>query len=67
MELKDSGARREFDTGAVRDISIGKGRCDLLPLGILSVRLNDSVLYYIEEYIRHGEARSIWSRPRWFR
>ena len=61
MELKDSGARREFDTGAVRDISIGKGRCDLLPLGILSVRLNDSVLYYIEEYIRHGEARSIWS------
>ena len=31
-ELKDSGARREFDTGAVRDIAEGKGRCDLLPL-----------------------------------
>lgn len=31
MELKDSGNRREFTTGAVRDIGDGKGRCDLLP------------------------------------
>ena len=30
--IKDSGERREFDTGAVRDIQEGKGRCDLLPL-----------------------------------
>ena len=30
--LKDSGERREFGSGAVRDISIGKGRMDLLPL-----------------------------------
>ena len=30
--LKDSGAIREFRTGAVRDIAEGKGRCDLLPL-----------------------------------
>ena len=29
--LKDSGNRREFDTGAVRDMREGKGRCDLLP------------------------------------
>lgn len=31
-ELKDSGSRRDFGTGAVRDIAEGKGRCDLLPL-----------------------------------
>lgn len=31
-ELKDSGERRAFESGAVRDISEGKGRCDLLPL-----------------------------------
>jgi hypothetical protein len=31
-ELKDSGARREFESGAVRDAADGKGRCDLLPL-----------------------------------
>ena len=35
MELKDSGARREFGTGAVRDIQEGKGRCDLMPLDVL--------------------------------
>ncbi len=31
MEIKDSGTRREFNTGAVRDIADGKGRMDLLP------------------------------------
>lgn len=29
--LKDSGQRREFDTGAVRDAAPNRGRCDLLP------------------------------------
>lgn len=30
-ETKDSGARESFDTGAVRDSRIGKGRFDLVP------------------------------------
>lgn len=34
--LKDSGDRREFKSGAVRDMQVGKGRCDLLPLVELS-------------------------------
>lgn len=29
--IKDSGNRREFETGAVRDMPDGKGRMDLLP------------------------------------
>lgn len=29
--LLDSGDRREFESGAVRDMEVGKGRCDLLP------------------------------------
>lgn len=29
--IKDSGERRAFDTGAVRDMQAGKGRMDLLP------------------------------------
>ena len=33
--LKDSGNRREFASGAVRDIQEGKGRCDLLPLEVV--------------------------------
>ena len=34
--INDSGNRRSFDTGAVRDIVEGKGRCDLMPLQVLS-------------------------------
>lgn len=33
--ILDSGNRREFETGAVRDIQEGKGRCDLLPLDVI--------------------------------
>lgn len=33
-ELKDSGNRREFESGAVRDMQEGKGRMDLIPWGI---------------------------------
>lgn len=35
-EIIDSGARRMFSTGATRDISSNKGRCDLMPLKIIS-------------------------------
>lgn len=34
--ILDSGNRREFETGAVRDIQEGKGRCDLLPLDVVA-------------------------------
>lgn len=33
--IKDSGDRRAFETGAVRDMAEGKGRCDLLPLWVV--------------------------------
>ena len=37
-KLPDSGQRTEFKTGAVRDLSVGKGRMDLLPwLAIIEV------------------------------
>lgn len=32
--ILDSGNRRQFESGAVRDICEGKGRCDLLPLDV---------------------------------
>ena len=34
--ILDSGNRRQFESGAVRDIAEGKGRCDLLPLDVVS-------------------------------
>lgn len=55
MGLKDSGTRREFSSGAVRDINEGKGRCDLLPLGVVGEIENDPLLVSINEYVRNGE------------
>lgn len=60
MEILDSGSRREFESGAVRDIAEGKGRCDLLPLGIIADELNDSVLRSINDYILKGDIQSLW-------
>ena len=42
--IKDSGTRREFETGAVRDIQEGKGRCDLLPLDIIAELCGGNIL-----------------------
>ena len=55
--IKDSGERREFDTGAVRDIQEGKGRCDLLPLDVIARWLctheqGDLVILSISTFIK---------------
>ena len=39
LGIKDSGDRTEFETGAVRDMREGKGRCDLMPLEVVSYLL----------------------------
>ena len=51
--IKDSGARREFETGAVRDIAEGKGRwiCFRYVIGKMTA---DVILENIEKYIRTG-------------
>lgn len=66
-EIKDSGTRREFDSGAVRDIADGKGRCDLLPLlevaNILSAygySRGRDILEDIYLYVRTGEETHIF-------
>ena len=58
--IKDSGNRREFESGAVRDIAEGKGRCDLLPLDIIGQLMHDDVLELIGIYIRDGEPKHLW-------
>lgn len=55
MNIKDSGERREFESGAVRDIQEGKGRCDLLPLGVIGGYLKSDVLQHIEFYVTTGD------------
>lgn len=53
--IKDSGERREFDTGAVRDIQDGKGRCDLMPLTIIGDILANPTLSFIGAFVQTGE------------
>ena len=60
-ELVDGGARKVFDTGSMREIIDGKGRCDLLPLDIISILLGgDHILVYIHNYIYKGETEELY-------
>lgn len=54
--IKDSGNRREFETGAVRDIQEGKGRCDLLPLDVVA-RFRGQILADISQYQENGDIK----------
>ena len=58
-ELIDSGARRNFETGAVRDIVEGKGRCDLLPLHQVAAILDDEIIRAIGDYEESGNTSSL--------
>lgn len=68
--ILDSGARREFASGAVRDIQEGKGRCDLLPLEEIGFWLvhrlteNDGaflILSKIDRFVHYGDVRCIYN------
>jgi len=59
-ELKDSGNRREFASGAVRDISVGKGRCDLLALDVASRLMGDNkIVGHTNAYVETGNTTEI--------
>lgn len=53
--IKDSGERREFATGAVRDIQEGKGRCDLMPLDVVANYLSNETIRMISEFQRTSD------------
>lgn len=65
--ILDSGARREFETSAVRDITENKGRCDLLPLDVVGLLLKrhgkdkqSTMLCKINDYVRYGEVCALF-------
>jgi hypothetical protein len=66
--IKDSGNRREFETGAVRDIQEGKGRCDLLPLDVIGrffsvcvhVEPTRQIFNYLWAYTTTGECDHLY-------
>lgn len=42
-KILDTGNRRQFDSGAVRDDNGSKGRCDLLPLDIVADHIGGNI------------------------
>ena len=51
VKIKDSGERREFGTGAVRDINTAKGRYDLIPWEAI----HELAIHCAEGAERYGE------------
>lgn len=58
--ILDSGDRTEFESGAVRDMREGKGRCDLLPLGVVGQLFNDTFFNYIEDFQSDGDVVNLY-------
>lgn len=58
--ILDSGDRTEFESGAVRDMREGKGRCDLMPLGVVGQLFNDTFFNYIEDFQRDGDVTGLY-------
>lgn len=57
--VQDSGSRREFETGAVRDVQEGKGRMDLLPLDIIVKIFNNPYLEMIDKFLATKDTKNI--------
>ena len=57
--IKDSGERTEFETGAVRDMRSGKGRCDLMPLEVVSELMDDVVIRDIANFQKSNDYRDL--------
>lgn len=55
--ILDSGNRRTFQTGAVRDIQEGKGRCDLPPLLPIYNMLRDDILFCVNQFEDSGDPK----------
>lgn len=59
MAIKDSGQRRSFNTGAVRDIQDGKGRPSLMPLEVVYMLTHDVIVYYLGRFKDDGDTMNL--------
>lgn len=66
MEIKDSGSRREFGTGAVRDVDDSKGNTTLLPLSEVGNLLHCTEIGHIEAFRRYGDIDYLYGAIRAF-
>ena len=60
MAILDSGDRRTFESGAVRDMQEGKGRCDLLPLEVINKLLFDDCISMISDFLKDQDTAHLY-------
>ena len=58
--ILDSGNRTEFETGAVRDVQEGKGRCDLMPLMVVAELLDSEVILEIAKFKEFRDVKYLY-------
>ena len=59
--IADSGNRTVFESGAVRDIQEGKGRCDLMPLRVISNMIDgDTIIACLAKYQMTGNTLELY-------
>ena len=59
--IKDSGNRTNFESGAVRDIQSGKGRCDLMPLGVVANLIDSEEIREISLFKDTGDTGFLYA------
>ena len=59
--ILDSGDRTEFESGAVRDMREGKGRCDLLPMEVMDCLFNDRIFSDILKFQDRGDVKYLYN------
>lgn len=69
--ILDSGDRTQFESGAVRDMRAGKGRCDLMPLDVVAVLVNrdeydDSMFWFIHRFQETDDVGYLYTSLDWF-
>lgn len=64
--ILDSGERRQFETGAVRDIQEGKGRCDLMPLEVLCKYFKKPIFGLLVMFLKDGNTARLYECIRLF-
>lgn len=66
-QILDSGDRTQFESGAVRDMREGKGRCDLMPLEVVANYIcecndkTDDILWAIREFQKSNSTSYLYS------
>lgn len=65
-QILDSGDRTQFESGAVRDMREGKGRCDLMPLRVVGLAMHDTRLLELGVFLDTGDTNHLYRCLQYF-